>query len=31
VVLGHCAGITSLCNGLAHTQVTRFSLEWLYR
>lgn len=31
VLLGHCAGLTSLINGLAHTQITRFGLGWLYR
>ncbi|MDP6719425.1 MAG: sialidase family protein, partial [Pirellulaceae bacterium] len=31
VLLGHCAGDRRKNNGLAETQITRFSLEWLYR
>ena len=31
VLLGHCAGDRRQNNGLAETQITRFSLDWLYR
>ena len=31
VLLGHCAGDRRKNNGLAETQITRFSLDWLYR
>ncbi len=31
VLLGHCAGDRRRNNGLAETQITRFSLDWLYR
>jgi sialidase-1 len=30
VLLGHCAGDRRENNGLAETQITRFSLDWLY-
>jgi len=30
VLLGHCAGNRKLNNGLATTQITRLSLEWIY-
>lgn len=30
VLLGHCAGNRKTTGGLATTQVTRFSLDWLY-
>ena len=31
VLLGHCAGDRRKNNGLAETQITRFSLDWLYK
>ena len=31
VLLGHCAGDRRKNNGLAETQITRFSLNWLYK
>ena len=31
VLLGHCAGNRKKGGGLAVTQITRFSLEWLYK
>ncbi len=31
VLLGHCAGNRKTTGGLATTQITRFSLDWLYR
>ncbi|NQT16045.1 MAG: exo-alpha-sialidase [Planctomycetes bacterium] len=31
VLLGHCAGIRKTTGGLATTQITRFSLDWLYK
>ena len=31
VLLGHCAGDRRKNNGLAETQITRFSLDWLYQ
>lgn len=30
VLLGHCAGNTKVGSGLATTQITRLSLEWIY-
>jgi len=30
ILLGHCAGNTRLGNGLASTQITRLSLDWIY-
>ena len=30
VLLGHCAGDTKLHSGLATTQITRLSLDWIY-
>lgn len=30
ILLGHCAGDRRKNNGLAETQITRFSLDWLY-
>ena len=31
VLLGHCSGSTKLVPHLAFTQITRFSVDWLYR
>ena len=31
VLLGHCAGDTRTNNGLATTQITRLSMEWIYQ
>ncbi len=31
VLLGHCAGDTRTNNGLATTQITRLSLDWIYQ
>lgn len=31
VLLGHCAGDTRINNGLSTTQITRLSLDWIYR
>ena len=31
VLLGHCAGNRAMGSGLAVTQITRFSLDWLYK
>ena len=31
VLLGHCAGNRKKDGGLSTTQVTRFSVDWLYR
>lgn len=31
VLLGHCAGDTRTNNGLSATQITRLSLDWIYR
>ncbi|NOR74637.1 MAG: hypothetical protein GQ525_05715 [Draconibacterium sp.] len=31
VLLGHCAGDTKTNNGLSTTQITRLSLEWIYK
>jgi hypothetical protein len=31
VLIGHCSGSTKLVPHLSFTQVTRFSLDWLYR
>ncbi|MFH1268364.1 MAG: sialidase family protein [Planctomycetota bacterium] len=31
VLLGHCAGNRKTTGGLAITQITRFSLDWLYK
>ncbi len=31
VLLGHCAGDTRTNNGLSTTQVTRLSLDWIYK
>ena len=31
VLLGHCAGDTRINSGLSTTQITRLSLDWIYR
>ncbi len=31
VLLGHCAGDTRVNNGLSTTQITRLSLDWIYK
>ncbi len=31
VLLGHCAGDTKTNNGLSTTQITRLSLDWIYK
>ncbi|MCD6598395.1 MAG: exo-alpha-sialidase [Bacteroidales bacterium] len=31
VLLGHCAGDTRINNGLSTTQITRLSLDWIYK